>query len=493
MKILLFQEMSCCTSFLASVAYNHFYRWLIEPMLKDGQDVEVKTLLPESAYWHNQKHHNLDNLNIIPVFDNEYLDLFSENLTFGEIEKKIYENDLSIEEKNNYKNLIFKKTGSDWKPDIIISHMPPELSGVAILSDIFPDALAMGTDNGVFSRPPFMRSLFYAPYSPTGPFMFRYKEEINDFKLSVKQNEIIEELKQSIVKIVDANTPDQYKEFSKNIRNKFDKVVLLPMYIQRPSREDNVLCFKRVMEKIPKNIGVIFTSHDDLGYDDLNLKIRMYYQQSYKNLFYYFEEDNLFKSSSLPFFHQVDAVINNNTLTGLQACIWGKKIISMESPNNSAYFSDKIGLDNIEDFLDTTARNKNRMLYWYLTHYIILEKRLNDGKWLFKYFQEKLEHFKKNGITFDFYGQNEDISELSQYILNYIKDYYRNSSKPIKNKYQIQIENLMVELNQAKVELNQAKEDKYKHLPKSIGLFLSCFIAKKKNRSQFRKKYVKGF
>jgi hypothetical protein len=458
-------------------------------MLKDGQDIEVRTLVSEFHYWQNQKHHNLDKLNIVPIFDGEYLNIFEANLTFADIWRKIVSNDLSQIERANYKEVILRKLGG-WKPDIAVYHGADFFNNV-ILPDAFPDVLIMTADNAIFSRPPFMRSLFYAPNFPAGSFTFRYKQEINNFELSVKQNKIIEELKHSIVQIIDANMPDCYKEFNKNIRNKFDKIVLLPMYGQETLTEDEFLYFKRVMEKIPKNIGVIFSSHDNLTSNDLILKVKMYHQRSYKNLIYFNEENKLNNSNSLPFLSLVDAIINNNTATGLQGCIFGKKVISMDK-TFSAWFSDKAGLDNIEDFLDTTARSKNGMLYWCLTHYAILEKRFNEGKWLFRYFQEKLEHFKKKGITFDFYGQNEDISELSQYVLDYVKDYYKNLPQQTgqyvkkENEYQVQMENLIAELN-------QAKKDKYKHLPKSIGLFLSCFIAKKKNRSQFRNKYVKGF
>ncbi|MBR1908003.1 hypothetical protein IJ818_03605 [bacterium] len=110
------------------------------------------------------------------------------------------------------------------------------------------------------------------------------------------------------------------------------------------------------------------------------------------------------------------------------ALFWDKPVLSLVKTYND-WFKDGQGIEDLEKVLNQPKKNKNNILYWYLTHYIIFEKDFYKEDFLYNYLKEKFEEYKNEGITFEFFNKVNDIDDITKYTINFIKDYYVNIRK----------------------------------------------------------------
>lgn len=442
MKILLYNDQtialdSCQKSIMA--IFYHFYLWLSESLLKH-QDVEIKTIVPEITYEQYLKYNKMENLpvspdkfknmsdlNFIPLTDKELKKTFDPNSSFHDIYEKIFADDLDSKQRDYFSKLLKDKLG-DWVPDIIIEF--PVYA--KFLSSVYPSALNLLEENAIFSRYPFMRTMYYDPCGAFGyNFLNKFKDEIKNFKITEAQVKQVQDLKDNVVKIIDENNP--FAELLKEYKNKYKKLVLLPLCGTIPIGDEynfkndyNLLSY--VLENVPEDIGVFVTQHGDGGF--LNDRYLEYFRNKYKNFIYIKElHVHQYHSASVNLFNCVDAIINPISATGIMGLLWDKKIISVSNYFND-WMKDAQGVENIKEILNQPNENKNNIIYWYLTHYAVFEKRYSENDWLYNYFSKRIDKFQKEGITFDYYEQNEDIAELSEYIINHLETVY-NPPTPI--------------------------------------------------------------
>lgn len=429
MKMLLYCDQTGeldATQLSISAIYYHFNEWLFKN-LKNKEDVEVKTLLPEISYIESflikpEEAAEIASLNIIPITDKEIREAFKAHSSFHDIREEAFINDLNLEQKEYLKSLIKGKLGG-WEPDVIICFP----IAYRFLSYIYPQALVLEQENAIFSRPPFMRTLFYDPCFDSGVYFFnKYIDEIKNFKITKEQEEQVQYLKNRIKEIIHENNPltsiiDIYKK-------KFDKLVLLPLTCFRPLSDfyefaDDYDLLSHVMENVPENIGVFVTQHDVGGF--LTEQYLAYFRGKYKNFIFLNDlHKEGYKSASLNLFEYVDAILNPVSATGFMGLLWDTKIISMAN-NINDWIKDGQGVKSLVEVLERPPINKNNIIYWYLTHYAVFGKRFGEEDWLYNYFKNRIEKFKTDGITFDYYEQNENIEELSKYIIEHLEITYK--------------------------------------------------------------------
>ena len=355
----------------------------------------------------------------------EIRNIFPVTMSYQDIWKKEYsENGFSNSENQYFANLCRAKLNG-FKPDIICC--------IGYYSDFlkfaFPDSLILSQENAIFSsRAPFMRTLFYDPCG-FGRFSFlhKFQNEIKNIQLTKEENDTIEYLKASIVKLIDENNP--IKEiFEKEFKNKFKNFILLPLcnisgYDDEETKFQTEFDYTEfVMKNIPDDTAVIVTQHD-IGAVSLTSDMISYFKKKYKNFIYMKDVHSFFGSASLNFYQYCNTILNCFSTTGFQTLLWDNNVIAMDK--YSRWYASGIG---IKDLFVQKSSFINNILYWYLTHYCIFEKRIFDGNWMYNYLVDKLEKFRKDGITFDYYNKIEDIDELSEYIIDYVKNYY-NSKK----------------------------------------------------------------
>ena len=118
-------------------------------------------------------------------------------------------------------------------------------------------------------------------------------------------------------------------------------------------------------------------------------------------------------------------------MTGTLAMLWDLKIISLDR-RYSKWFCDKQGLDNLKEFLATPKKDNSNIIYWYITHFCVFEHSMQKPNWYYNYFKNKFEHYQKSGISFDLFEQIEDFDDITNYVINFIKNVYLSSSIPMK-------------------------------------------------------------
>ena len=366
----------------------------------------------------------MDILHPIALTSTHLQTIFPDAHSIQEMFLKVFNDDLTPKEHLSFQTILHNLLG-DWQPDIVITY-PTHNS---LLKQAFPHALHLLMENGIFSRPPFCRSLRYDPTHFLNGFPNKFEQNIRNFKITEQQSQAVEHFKQQLRLLIHKHNPLD-KQFH-SLREKFKYLILCPIPTDNAYKEtpfdDQYLYLLDILNKIPHDVGLIITFHDGPGVQ-LNEAMIHALQQNFPNLLYFPTGNNTYISQSLNFFEYCDAIINMHTMTGTQALLWDLKIISLDK-RYSKWFCDKQGLENLEEFLAAPKIDKNGLIYWYMTHFTVFEKDFDTPGWYYNYFKTKLEKFKKNGITFDFYEQINDFNELSNYILGYVKHYLRHAFK----------------------------------------------------------------
>lgn len=415
-----------------SVYYDHFYRWLVSNLPKGKTD--IKFLIYEQQFRENLECKLINDIFMEPLTDQDIDYIFQDKLTFSEIYEKIHFKEFYQEEKKRLKE-IFKNKFGDWSPDIII--IQGFYSTELIWKDIFPNALCLSQENAIFSREPFMRTLCYEPFNTVlNSFLNKYGNDIKNFVITSKENRTVEKFKKSLIKVVDKYSP--IKKELKYYRRKFKKIILLPLIwtgsevIMKEILYKNSLDFiEIILSKLSKKIGLCVTLHPSLS--AISKEDIKYLKDTYSNFIYIEKASNIDFCNSLYYFKYVDAILNFPSKTGYMALFWDKPVLSLAKTYND-WFKDGQGIEELKKVLNQPKKNKNNILYWYLTHYILFEKDFYKKDFLYNYLQEKLEKYRKNGITFEFFGKINNIEEISKYTVNFLKQYYdRKNNNKIKD------------------------------------------------------------
>ena len=413
-----------------SAFYDHYNRWLIEHF--DISKVNIKFLICENLFNDNLKSKIVDNLNPIIFSNKDIIDVFgNEFLVFSKLREKVYINTMTKEEKIKLKQKVINKL-SDWIPDIILASGYNSANN--FLQYIFPNALCLTQENAIFSRPPFLRTISYDPYtSVPDNFLARFADKIKQFEITEEDNLKVEKFKKALTEII-----DKYNKLDDEImfyyKQKFDKLVLLPLvgdkYITlfKDCIFDSELeLVEKVLEKTPKNVGIFVTQAD--SYASLMPEDIEYFSNKFPNFIYLKKTDERgYANNSLNYFKYIDAVFNITSKTAFMAMLWDKPVLSLSKQFNN-WFKDAQGLDELEKVLNTPVKNKNNILFWYFTRYVTFEQDFSKENFLYHFLETKLEKYRKNGITFEFFEEINSIDKVFDYIILPVIDYYENEKK----------------------------------------------------------------
>ena len=430
--------------------YDHMCRWLVNNL--SFERINVKFLITSEFFESANDNQNVQRYNPILFSDKDFEYVFgSLSISITEITHKIIFNNFSDEEKHRLKGVLKEKFGN-WSPDIIISQA--HISGKNIFGEIYPNALCLSTENAIFSRPPFLRTLSYDPYtSQPDNFPVRFADKIKQFEITEEQNLKVEKLKKAITGIV-----DKYSKLDDEMfyyyKQKFDKLVLLPLV-----GDKYITLFKdciyntefelvdKVMEKTPKNIGVFVTQAD--SYASLTKENIEYFSNKYPNFIYLQKTDNRgYANNSLNYFKYIDALINITSKTAFMAMLWDKPVISLAKQFNN-WYKDGQGMEDLENVLNNPYKNKNNILYWYFTRYVTFEQDFSKDSFLQNYLDTKLEKYRKNDITFEFFEEINSFDKVFDYIMNPVLQYYENEKNQQNNIFQSEIDKVKVQLNES--------------------------------------------
>lgn len=409
--------------------YNHFYNWLIKNLPEDK--IDVKLIVNQDVYNLIINNAAFKNLHPIVLTSENFNNIFqNNNLSIPEQLKIIYKNEFTNEQSLRLRNFL-KINLKDWEPDIILT--TGNESAYYIFKNIYPTSLCLAQENAIFSRYPFMRTMLYDPYSAIiNNFYKKYVDKIKKYEISNKKNAQIEHFKKNLQTIIEKNSP--ISSTLKELKIKFNKLVLLPLVgdVANTFLSNEIYYNKDfdlveyIMQNIPPDIGVIITEHDQGGI--MHGETLEYFRNKYPNFIFIqntITPQEKFRANSLHYYAHVDAVINTISKTGLTAVLWDKPIISMAKGYND-WIKDMDRLDDqnrLTEVLNMGKSVKNNVLCWYFETYAIFEKDFYKKDFLWDYLNTKLEKYRKNGITFEYFEKINDLNDIFLYIINYVKKY----------------------------------------------------------------------
>lgn len=391
---------------------------------KYSKKLDVKLIVSQPVKEKIHINKDFQGVDIISISQDEMFSPFEKGTHYTEIVNKATTRRLTDNQNTYYKNLILDKL-KGWKPDIIMTINPSP----QFIRDLDKDILVLDLESAIFSRYPFMRSFYYdACGMGSNNFLNKYKDKISKFKISKKENQQIKYFKKQVKK--ELCKYNSVKKTISELRKKFKYVVLLPLQFSGvPAIDTEMLfesqyaCLTYVLDNVPKDCAVIATEHDFnmfVSKDNCAEKLK----KKYPN-FVHIEKMNAFNSASINFLPYIDGIINITSTTAIQALLFDIKIISLAKGFNN-WMADAQGIDNIKEILKKPTRNKNNILYWYLTHYVTLEKDVYNAEKVYKKLQGYLDKFKAEGINFSFYTKINDMQEFSDYVIEYMRKKIRN-------------------------------------------------------------------
>jgi HAD superfamily hydrolase (TIGR01549 family) len=268
----------------------------------------------------------------------------------------------------------FRKLFGDWQPDVIFCWEFP----TTLFRKIFPKALVLDIMPGAYMRPPYPKTISVDPVGLyTNSFLKNY-DNSQDFSALGDTNEFLKirelyshyfnhdtDVKDVILNLVD---PER----------KFDKYWLVPMQIsgyfgfyENCDYKDQFDFLTDVLEKAPKNVGVIATQYIGslVSEKALNNRNLGYIRSLYKNFLYSTEFEKLDNISQYiaPW---ADSVITVSSTLGFQALLHDKKLIS-PSTSHLSYIS--------ADYDESAQKpDENLIASLFCRQNILVEKLLND-------------------------------------------------------------------------------------------------------------------
>ena len=358
----------------------------------------------------------------IYTFSQKELKTFS--FSTQKIEEKWFNKTYSEKEMEDYKKIMLNKFEKE-NFDIIVSFAP-----VPYLKEIYPKALVLNYEFGIFSREPFPLTFFLDPVGPGG---YSYIKEnglkvIEDINLSDKEKKDFANFKKKIKEIVLKNNP--FKEKIKKLREKYKYIILLPLqgsnfYLFNPQKDYKTQFeyLEDVLISLDKyeDIGIIVTEHP--GEKVLNQVNLDYFKENYSN-FIFFENIEGYQGISqliLPF---IDAVINVSSTIAYHTLLWGKKLVTI-GKTHLVEFSDSSNLEDIKQVLENESNfeNREKLFYWLIMNYIIPEEYIKNEEWLNKFLENGMKN--KNNLC-KFY---KPIEEPSKYFIKFIEHMESSENK----------------------------------------------------------------
>jgi hypothetical protein len=189
-----------------------------------------------------------------------------------------------------------------------------------------------------------------------------------------------------------------YTELVEGWKKKYKKMFLLPLQFSGFSNIDAEIDFESqfdalvyVMDNVPKDIGIIVTTHPD--YNVLQVGTLRYLRRKYDN-FLYHDSFLKYNSSSQYLLGLIDGVINLSSTIGLQTLFWNIPCLSI-GKYFASYISRPFSKEaSFEPLTEDEKKRNNKVLYWLLTHYIIMPQYLEDGEWFLDYLNRMLKEYR---------------------------------------------------------------------------------------------------
>lgn len=397
----------------ADVLADHLMNFVGSALLASGK-AELKAVVSEIAAWQGKDDPRFKGVELVSIDYGELCEIFAEAKSLDAMMLRNFGKGFTDEELRRFHRTLSAKLG-DWTPDIVLCYP----TNVAPFRTLYPNALCLTAENGLFSRKPFPRSLRYEAIDFMNGFPSRFRDELRRFEVTDADRGEIQRLRDGLRTILGGINP-LAKQLS-DFRQRYPHTVLAPVPASNVYGEadfdDQFLWLRNVLEHLPKDVGVVATLHENVS-TQLNGNLLPLLQERYPNLLAMRGSGWVYQS--LWCFPYVDAILNCESMTGILGQLMGVRLVALDR-TYSAWAADGTGLDGLQAVLDAPPPDHVPSLVWQLTRYTVLEHRFNDAEWYFDFFDRKLRHFRACGIDFGFYEQVEKLSDVVDYLLKAVR------------------------------------------------------------------------
>ena len=390
----------------AALLQDHLLNFCGKALLRSGK-VEVKAIISEIVGFQKRGSEWLAGLETIEFPIRLLKEIFPGCRSMNQILLRYFKGEMDGDERARFEAAVQRLLGS-WLPDVVIAY-PTQ---AAAFRSIFPNALCLTVENGIFSRSPFPRTLRFEPVDFMNGFLNRYRDEIWNFPVDESQRAQVEAFRRRLSDWLAAHC--SYARELRELRKRFRHLVLCPVptanFYGEAEWDDQFLWLTDCMDRIAPDIGVIITFHDDVA-AQLNWRTLEFFRARYPNLLVFNKRANALQSSQ--FFPFVDAILNCETMTGTQGMLVCPRIVSLDR-TYSGWMADASGLENLSEVLERPARDRTGLIYWYLTHFTVCETMFDDSDRYVGFFRERLEFFRREGVKFGLCGPINRFGEVSE-------------------------------------------------------------------------------
>ena len=349
--------------------------------------------------------------NVISIEQFDLRNIF--NCANMDIIKKFHHKKFTKTESNQLKDLYKEKCG-DFEPDIILSWSP-----ISFFESIFPDAVLMHKENGPLSRLPYPYTTYFDPLGMYEHSMLGvFHKELQAKKANKKDLEFLCQLTAPYEKILLAKNPFDY--LIKNLRSRFDKLLLLPLQtshtiyfdINGPFQTQGEFLFD-VIENTPEDTAIIVTTHDlgsQVG-DRFHEELLHYFMNVKKNVIIdnHIQAVHYATQYLLPF---VDVCVGVSSSVSVQSLLWKTPLVTF-GHSHLSYFSSAPDLQTFWKLSKEEVTYFEGALAWMFQHYFLLDTyAVRDKGWVYDFFRRAVQKKKEGLLNLSFYRPIDEPKKL---------------------------------------------------------------------------------
>lgn len=279
-----------------------------------------------------------------------------------------------------------------FQPDVVI------VFGIQadFLAKVWPKALLLHVETGAYSRNPYPFSMYFDHLG-----MYRHSivgragDRLRAGDTTAEERRFVSAFRSNFATALSAINPFRQHD----LRARFRRLCLLPLQVSNDYSFDEHAPYRTqfeflhdVLSATPRDVGVVVTEYLETdhviktGGAGENLS---YLRHSFPNMVFR-EEFRSFCGPSQYLVPRVDGVWTVSSNVGYQGMLYGR-VLGTPATTHLAGVADAT---SYEDFLDCLDRpsggSPDAFLAWHLQRYLVPDRLLNDGPWLYNYLERRL-------------------------------------------------------------------------------------------------------
>ena len=393
----------------ADVLADHLVNFLAAPLLKSGR-VELKAVVSDIAAWQCRDDARFAGIDLIPFGADDLRRVFPECRSMDAMTRAFFRDELTPEGRAAFGGILLDRLGG-WTPEVIVAYP----TNFGPLRALFPEALCLIEENGIVSRPPFPRALRFEPVSFLNGFANAHRDELRALVATDGERAELARLREGLRRVLGPVNPLRVE--MEELRSRYRRLVLVPVPAANPYGEaawdDQVLWLRDVLARVPDDVGVIATFHDNVG-AQLNARTAAYLQSRHPNLIA--KCGGGYGSQSVWMMPYVDAVLNCETMTGFVGLLLGVRMVALDR-SYSGWAADAEGLGSLAEALARPPADLSGLLVWLLTRFTVTERRFGDAGWFYRFFADKLAAYRRGERGLGLYAQVEELKDVVDFLL----------------------------------------------------------------------------